>query len=311
MNLRDLQYLIAVADTRHFGKAASLCFVSQPTLSGQIKKLEKELGITIFERTNRSVEITQAGKEILLHARLMMEQADAIKQLAISFSDPLAGPLRVGAIPTISPYLMPRILRPLQKEHPQMRLYISEEQTDTLIQRLHDHEIDAAILATDHPETDFKKIKLYIEPFWLAFPQKHPLYTKDEITQTDLDNTELLLLSEGHCLAQQALQACHLTERNQQSEEMANLRASSLETLLQLVAAGYGTTLVPALALSGSWVSGRGIITRELNLENTWRQVSLYYRPGFPRVKALQVLSHLILKNLPNTVIKDEKNPLI
>ncbi len=306
MNLRDLQYLIAVAETRHFGKAAQACFVSQPTLSGQIKKLEQELGVTIFERTNRSVEITPVGQGILLHARLMMEQADAIKQLAISFSDPLAGPLRIGAIPTISPYLMPLILKPLQKTHPQMRLVISEEQTDTLLQRLHDHEIDAAILATSHPETDFKKINLYREPFWIAFPQKHPFYTLDDISQQDLDSTELLLLSEGHCLAQQSMQACHLTERSQQGSDMANLRASSLETLLQLVAAGYGTTLVPALALAGSWASGRGIITRELNLPDTWRDVALYYRPSFPRINALEALSQTILSNLPNTVKKNQ-----
>jgi len=303
MNLRDLQYLIAVAEKRHFGKAAESCFVSQPTLSGQIKKLEQELGITLFERTNRSVEITPVGQGILQHARLMMEQADAIKQLAQSFSDPLAGPLKLGAIPTISPYLMPLILKPLQQQYPQMRLIISEEQTDVLLQRLQNHEIDAALLATDHPETDFKKIKLYREPFWIAFPQKHAFYTQEEITQQDLDNSDLLLLSEGHCLAQQAMQACHLSERKQQGE-MANLRASSLETLLQLVSAGYGTTLIPALALTGSWVSGRGIITRELNLADTWRDISLYYRASFPRLTALETLTTTILSSLPNTVKK-------
>ncbi|MDJ0831963.1 MAG: LysR substrate-binding domain-containing protein [Gammaproteobacteria bacterium] len=301
MNLRDLQYLIAVAETHHFGKAAERCFVSQPTLSGQIKKLEQELGITIFERTNRSVEITPAGAQILDHARLIMEQADAIRQLAQSYQDPVAGPLRVGAIPTISPYLMPLILQPLQHEHPQMRLVISEEQTDTLLQRLHHHEIDAAILATEHTDNDFDVIPLYREPFWLAHPQKHPFYTKEEITQQDLDDSELLLLAEGHCLAQQAMELCHLQNRPQQ-QDMANLRASSLETLMQLVAAGYGTTLVPALALTGSWVSGRGVITRELDLPNSWRQISLYYRRSFPRQQALQALAEIIKLNLPNTV---------
>ncbi len=301
MNLRDLQYLIAVAETHHFGKAAERCFVSQPTLSGQIKKLEQELGVVLFERTNRSVEITPAGEQILAHARLIMEQADAIRQLAQSFQDPVAGPLRVGAIPTISPYLMPLILQPLQHKHPQMRLVISEEQTDTLLQRLHHHEIDAAILATDHQDSDFASIPLYREPFWLAHPQKHPFYTKEEITQQDLDDSELLLLAEGHCLAQQAMELCHLQDRPAQPD-MANLRASSLETLMQLVAAGYGTTLVPALALTGSWVSGRGVITRELNLPNSWRQISLYHRRSFPRDQALQALAQIIKDNLPNTV---------
>ncbi len=305
MNLRDLEYLIAVAETQNFRQAAQRCFVSQPTLSGQIKKLEDELGITLFERTNRSVEITPAGYSVLEHARLMMEQKDAIKLLAQSFQDPIAGPLNLGAIPTISPYLMPLILKPLQQAYPQMRLVLAEEQTDILLQRLHDHEIDAAILATEHPETDFVNIPLYREPFWLAHPQKHPFYTQEEITQDDLDNTELLLLAEGHCLAQQALEVCHMEERQQQGE-WANLRASSLETLLQLVAAGYGTTLVPALALSGSWTTGSGIITRELNLPNTWRQVSLFYRPTFPRTQALQAISQTLKANLPNTVIINE-----
>lgn len=301
MNLRDLKYLIAVAETHHFGKAAQRCFVSQPTLSGQIKKLEQELGVTVFERTNRSVEITPAGEGILEHARLIMEQADAIKQLAQSFKDPLAGPLRVGAIPTISPYLMPLILKPLQKKYPQMRLILSEEKTDSLLRRLKNHEIDAAILATDHPETDFKVIPLFKEPFWLAHPQKHPFYTKDEITQQDLNNTELLLLSEGHCLAQQAMEVCHIHERKQQGD-LANLRAASLETLLQLVSAGYGSTLVPALALTGSWTSGRGIITRQLNLPDAWRRVSLFYRSSFPRKAAMDALVQTIKSCLPNTV---------
>ncbi|MBC8212821.1 MAG: LysR family transcriptional regulator [Gammaproteobacteria bacterium] len=303
MNLRDLQYLIALAETHHFGKASQRCFVSQPTLSGQIKKLEQELGITIFERNNRSVEITTAGEGILSHARIILEQADAIRQLALSYKDPTAGALRIGAIPTISPYLMPLILKPLQAKYAQMKLIISEEQTDTLLQRLKNHEIDAAILATQHPELDFSVIPLYKEPFWLAYPPNHAFYNQEEITQQDLDNTQLLLLSEGHCLAQQAMQACHLSERPEQGG-MANLRASSLETLLQLVAVGYGTTLIPALSLTGSWISGRGVVTRELSLPNTWRQVSLYYRPSYPRIAALEALQQIIKANLPNTVEK-------
>lgn len=301
MNLRDLQYLITVAETQHFGKAAQRCFVSQPTLSGQIKKLERELGVILFERSNRSVQITAIGESILAHARLIMEQVDAIRQQSLSCQDPLIGPLRIGAIPTISPYLMPLILKPLQKHHPQMHLVLSEEQTETLLQRLHRHEIDAALVATEHAETDFKSIALFKEPFWLAHPLKHPFYYKEEITQKDLDNTELLLLSEGHCLAQQAMEVCHMSERKQQGE-MANLRASSLETLLQLVSVGYGSTLVPALALAGPWISGRGIATRELHLPHAWRHVSLLYRASFPRIPALEALVNIIKSNLPNTV---------
>jgi len=301
MNLRDLRYLVTVAETRHFGKPAQQCFVSQPTLSGQIKKLELDLGVVIFERTRRSVDITPAGEGILVHARQILEQADAIQQLARSFQDPVAGPLRLGAIPTISPYLMPLILKPLQKDFPQMRLVLSEEKTDSLLTRLSKHEIDAALLATEHPECDFKSVDLFREPFWLAFPRNHAFYTKDEITRQDLVDTELLLLSEGHCLARQVMDVCHLQERTQPGE-LANLRAASLETLLQLVGAGYGSTLVPALAMAGSWTTGSGIATQQLHLPDAWRRVTLYYRDSFPRMEALRALISTIQANLPNTV---------
>ena len=155
VNLRDLKYLVVLADTRHFGQAAERCFVSQPTLSGQIKKLEAELGVTIFERTRRSVKITPLGEAIVAQARQVLEQADALVQLAQSNRDPLVGPLRMGAIPTLSPYLMPLILKPLKKRYPQIKLVLSEELTDTLLARLGKHEIDAALLATPVEDPDF------------------------------------------------------------------------------------------------------------------------------------------------------------
>lgn len=301
MNLRDLKYIIAVAETRHFGRAAERCFVSQPTLSGQIKKLEEELGVTVFERTNRSVEVTPVGEAILIHARQMMEQADAIEQLAQAHQDPLAGPLRVGAIPTLSPYLIPLILVPLKKRYPQVRLVLSEEITDTLLRRLHNHEIDAVLLATPVEEPDLEVIPLFDEPFWLAHPRKHPLYNKEDITRKDLDGLELLLLAEGHCLAKQTMEVCRMKARSEQGE-MADLRASSLETLLQLVGAGFGSTLVPALAVSGSWTTDTGIIARPLAVKDAYRTISLVFRNSFPRREAVEALAQIIRDNLPNTV---------
>jgi len=301
MNLRDLKYIIAVAETQHFGQAAERCFVSQPTLSGQVKKLEEELGVTIFERTNRSVEVTPVGEAILMHARQIMEQADAIEQLARASQDPLAGPLRIGAIPTLSPYLMPLILLPLKKQHPQMQLVLSEELTETLLERLQNHEIDAALLATPVEQPDLVSIPLFDEPFWVAYPRKHPFYNKEKITRKDLENEPLLLLAEGHCLADQAMEVCHLTERRQQGE-LADLRAASLETLIQLVAAGFGTTLVPALAMRGSWTTGSGVVAQPLALPDASRRVSLVFRSSFPRVAALNALTAIIRDNLPNTV---------
>lgn len=301
MNLRDFKYVITVADTHHFGRAAERCFVSQPTLSGQIKKLEEELGVTIFERTKRSVEVTPVGAEIIALARRLLEQADAIEQLARAHRDPLAGPLRVGAIPTLSPYLMPLILRPLKSAYPQMKLVLSEEVTDTLVERLQNHEIDAALLATPVDAPDLDAMPLFDEPFWLAHPRNHPLYDKDEITREDLESLDLLLLADGHCLAKQAMDVCGLADRRERGE-MSDLRAASLETLLQLVGAGFGSTLVPALATGGAWMTGSGIIARQLNLPDTYRRVSMVFRRSFPRRAALEAFAGIIRDNLPNTV---------
>lgn len=301
MNLRDIKYILAVAETRHFGKAAERCFVSQPTLSGQIKKLEDQLGVVIFERTNRSVEVTPIGEEILGHARLLVEQADAIEQVARAHQDPLAGPLRVGAIPTLSPYLMPLVLVPLKRRCPQLKLVLFEETTEALLRRLDQHELDAALLATPTPNPDLTSIPLFDEPFWLAHPRKHPLYDKDDITQDDLESIDLLLLSEGHCLSHQVMEVCKLADRPR-TGEMADLRAASLETLLQLVGAGFGCTLVPALAIRGSWMTDSGIIARRLDLPDAKRRISLVFRRSFPRRAALETFAEVTLEQLPNTV---------
>jgi LysR family hydrogen peroxide-inducible transcriptional activator len=301
MNLRDLKYIVAVAETRHFGRAAARCFVSQPTLSGQIKKLEDQLGVIVFERTNRSVDVTPVGEAIVARARLALEQAEAIEQLARAHQDPLAGPLRIGAIPTLSPYLMPLILVPLRRLYPQTRLVLSEEITESLLARLHHHEIDAALLATPVDDPDLAEIPLFDEPFWLAHPRTHRLQDKDEITAQDLEEIDLLLLAEGHCLTHQVMEVCHLVDR-EQTGELADLRAASLETLLQLVGAGFGCTLVPALAIRGGWMTDTGIIARRLNLPDACRRISLVFRRSFPRRPALEAFAGVIRDHLPNTV---------
>jgi LysR family hydrogen peroxide-inducible transcriptional activator len=298
MNLRDLKYFIALAETRHFGQAAARSFVSQPTLSGQIKKLEDELGVALFERTKKHVALTPLGGALLPHARRAVEEAEALTQLARASQDPLAGPLRLGVIPTLSPYLMPLVLAPLRRQHPQLRLVLTEELTEHLLERLHRHELDAALIATPAKDAELTARVLFDEPFWLAIPRKHPLYTKDNIVRRDLDQLDLLLLSEGHCLAEQAMEVCHLRERAQAGEQ-ADLRAASLDTLLQLVGAGMGATLLPALALRSA---GAGVVTRPLEVPDAYRRVSLVWRRSFPRVAAVEALAGVILAHLPNTV---------
>lgn len=301
MNLRELLYIIAVAETKHFGKAADRCFVSQPTLSGQIKKLEDELGVAIFERTNRSVVITPVGQEIVNHARQIIQQAEVIRQLAEGHKDPLSGELHIGAIPTLSPYLMPLILLPVKKQFPQMNLILNEEKTENLLQRLQDHQIDAALIATAVDEGDFETIPLFDEPFWVAYSRSHHFYTKDKIVIRDIQKENLLLLAEGHCLADQAMEICQIKSR-QLNKQTAGLRASSLETLIQLVKANYGITLLPALALLGSWSSGSGVVAQPLANAKASRRISLVFRHSFPRRIAIETLAQIILDHLPNTV---------
>lgn len=303
MNLRDLKYLIAVAETRHFGKAAERCFVSQPTLSSQIKKLEEQLGIVIFERTNRSVEITSAGEEIIGHARKCIEHADVIVQTAKIHQDPLAGQLRIGAIPTLSPYLIPLIFQPLKKNYPQLHPIFSDEVTRMLESRLDNHEIDVAVLATPVTDKSFEEIPLFDEPFWLIHPPQHALYTKDEITAEDLRSVDMLLLSDEHCLSGQIIEVCRLDQQPKQ-REMDELRAFGLETLIQFVSTGLGCTLVPALAVHGGRMTGSGVIARKIDVPDACRQIRLIYRRNFPRKKAIHALADTILQTLPNTVRK-------
>lgn len=301
MNLRDLEYLLAVAETRHFGHAADRCHVSQPTLSGQIKKLEQTLGVRLFERSNKKVTVTPIGERILEHARKALVQADLIRQIAATHQDPLAGPFRLGVIPTLGPYIVPLILKPLREQVPQMQLVLIEEMTGPLTERLDSHQLDAVLLATPPENEQFRCIELFDEPFWLALHRDDPLYQAESIDAKQLAKLRLLLLSDGHCLANQVLSVCGQQEIEPGHTDN-DLRAASLDTLLQLVAAGYGSTLVPAMAMRGGWLTDMGIIARPLDVPNAFRRVRLVYRDSFPRPTAVAMLADIIRQGLPNTV---------
>lgn len=300
MNLQELKYLVALAETRHFGRAAARCFVSQPTLSSQIRKLEEELGVPLFERQGRTPAITPVGSAVLAHARAVLEHTAAIRELAQTQRDPLAGSLRLGVIPTLSPYLIPLLLAPLRAAAPELRLLPSEEVTETLLRRLRDGELDAALLGTATTAPELVAWPLFEEPFWLAFPRNHPLYRRDEIRRRDLDEAELLFLADDHCLARQTMAVCGIDDRRETA--LSDLRATSLETLLQLVGAGLGATLVPALALRGAWTTDTGVVTRPLRIAAARRRIDLVFRASFPRRAALAVLARAIQSCLPNTV---------
>ena len=301
MNLRDLEYLVAVSENLHFGKAAARCFVSQPTLSGQIHKLEDELGFVLFERTNRSVHVTPIGQKVVAHARQILEQAQAIRSLSSEQKDPLAGPLRIGAIHTLSPYLVPLFMIQLTEAHPELSLELTEATTDQLLSQLNDHQIDGALLATAPPDDDLKEIGLFREPFWLAHPRDHVLYEKDEITLEDLKDERILLLSQEHCLTEQVTSACRIANRAL-AGTVPRLNASSLDTLVQLVGMGLGVTLVPALSVHGGRLAADGVVLREVEIPDAYREIRLVYRSSFPRLSALKLFADIVCDVLPNTV---------
>jgi len=301
MNLRDLEYLVAVSENLHFGKAAARCFVSQPTLSGQIHKLEDELGFVLFERTNRSVHVTPIGQKVVAHARQILEQAQAIRSLSGEQKDPLAGPLRIGAIHTLSPYLVPLFMIQLTEAHPELSLELTEATTDQLLSQLNDHQIDGALLATAPPDDDLKEIGLFREPFWLAHPRDHVLYEKDEITLEDLKDERILLLSQEHCLTEQVTSACRIANRGL-AGTVPRLNASSLDTLVQLVGMGLGVTLVPALSVHGGRLAADGVVLREVEIPDAYREIRLVYRSSFPRLSALKLFADIVCDVLPNTV---------
>lgn len=245
MNIRDLQYFAAVADLEHFGQAAERCFVSQPTLSGQIKKLEAELDVTLFERNNRHVMLTETGAEILRSANRILREVETIHDVAKSQRDPLSGKFRLGAFPTLAPYLLPEIVPGVKESLPNIRLILIEEKTAVLIDKLLAGEIDAALLALPIHETQLETTPLFDDEFLLAVSNDHALADRNDVNQKSISEYPLLLLEEGHCLRDQALEVCSLNRIAEDQE----FRATSLETLRQMVKAGTGITFMPQIAV--------------------------------------------------------------
>ena len=295
MNLRDLEYVIAVAETGHFGQAADQCHVSQPTLSGQIKKLEDELGITLFERGRGGARLTATGKAVLEQAKLALRAATEIRNLAQAAQDPLAGEFRLGLIPTVAPYLIPRFVARLRDALPDLSIIYREDITERLVADLEAADIDAAILATP-PETDaLEAIPLYTEPFRLVFPDGHTLSSLAHLRMADVDRDDVLLLTEGHCFRDQALAICDVPSRT------TSLRATSLETLINLVAQGQGVTLVPALAMSGL-SDELGLQDRRLEDDGAAREINLTIRKSLPRRALVDRIAEIIRSGLPESV---------
>ena len=290
MNLQDLRYLVAVAETRHFGRAAQECNVSQPTLSSQIRKLEEELGVMLLERTNKRVDLTPVGSQILIHAREALAQAAHMQAVASAARDPLVGSIKLGVIPTLAPYLMPLILKPLRKQYPGLAIELWEDQTRALIEGLRNHRLDAALLATPADAPEITEIALFDEPLLAALPSHHKMAKAKTVSEQSL-SAELLVLADGHCLSNQALAACGGKTGPGRNALQSSMQAATMETLVNLVAAGYGATLIPALA-AGS-LGHLDIVLLPLSGHSS-RTIRLASRPGFPRPQALRALEKVI-----------------
>jgi len=282
LSLRALGYLVALAESRHFGKAAERCFVSQPTLSAQLKKLEDQLGVQLVER-GQQVRLTDIGERVVERARRVLDEAREIEELARNFQDPLAGELRVGLIPTVGPYLLPHIAGPLRERFPHLKLLLLEHQTHHLVELLKSGEIDVGILALPIPAERLVTRALYSESFQVALPSGHRLARRRRLSLDDLDGETVLLLEEGHCLRDQALAACRLAR----IREAPDFRATSLETLRQMVAAGVGITLLPSLAVDPQGARAPAMAVRRFRDPEPSRTIAAAWRPGCAREETI------------------------
>jgi LysR family hydrogen peroxide-inducible transcriptional activator len=274
MSLRELQYLVALADHRNFRRAAEFCLVSQPTLSTQIRKLEDELGVILFERSPRNVMLTAAGQDIVTRARRILNEVAAIKDVAKRLSAPEAGMLRLGIFPTLGPYLLPHVMPGIKERFPQLELFLTEEKSDPLLEQLQNGKLDAAILALPVHDAQLQTALLFEEPFLLAVPNNHELAKRQCLRIAELAQYNLLLLEDGHCLRDQALAVCDRSG----SRETTGFRATSLETLRQMVMAGIGMTLIPALAAHSMAPYSRPVHLLAFEDANPSRKIALVWR---------------------------------
>lgn len=300
MTLQELRYLVALADKGHFVRAAEACHVGQSTLSTQLKKLEDYLNVTLFERNKHRLQLTPIGEQIVAQARIALSVVGQIKELARRDHDPMSGPLRLGVIPTLGPYLIPHLLPGIRDRFPDLHLFLREDLTSHLLERLRHGQLDALLLALPLRGDDIDTLELFHESFVVALPSGHRLATQREVTQSDLARENLLLLEEGHCMRDQALAIC----AEQPTDQREELKATSIETLRQMVAAGVGCTLLPQLAsLPGAGsLRDDAVLIRRFAPPQPTRTIGLAWRRHFPRESTLRALGELIRERLPPDV---------
>lgn len=290
MNLRAMHYLVTLADVRHFSRAAELCHVSQPTLSTQIRKLEEELDVQLVERSPRRVMLTEVGREIVERARVLLAEANTIKSIARRSHDPHSGTLRLGIFPTLAPYFLPHVVPEVRRRFPRLTLRLSEEKTEDVISMLTQGRLDAGLLALPVDVEQFTTEALFEEPFVLAVPESHPLAAKSLISMQDLEKEELLLLEDGHCLRDHALEVCQLAG----AHERLDFHATSMETLRQMVAAGTGITLMPVLAVKPPVAHTENLVIRPFAEPVPKRTIALVWRKSSAMSGFLEELAGIL-----------------
>ena len=294
MTLTELRYLVAVARERHFGRAAEACHVSQPTLSVAIKKLEEELDVKLFERGGSEVSVTALGQELVRQAQVVIEQAALMREIAKRGRDPLAGPLRLGVIYTIGPYLLPALVRQVIARTPQMPLLLQENFTVKLLEMLRTGELDCAILAEPFPDTGLALAALYDEPFRVVVPSSHALATRQVISAEELKRETLLLLGNGHCFRDHVLEVCPEFARFASGAEgiQKSFEGSSLETIKHMVASGLGITVLPELSVPRD---APHLHTLNFSAPVPSRRVVLAWRRSFTRYEAIAALRNAVM----------------
>ncbi|MFZ1309337.1 MAG: LysR substrate-binding domain-containing protein [Candidatus Microthrix parvicella] len=299
MNIQDLRYVVAVDDHRHFGRAAEACFVSQPTLSSQLRKLEDSLGVELFERAPRKVMPTTVGRLIIHHARGVLVEVDQIEALAKAAREPGTATLRVGVFPTLAPYLLPHVVTPLHRRFPDVELLWVEEKTDEVVEGLLNGRLDAGLLALPVVEAQLHREPLFTEDFVLAVPADHELADAQSVGTDVLVGADVLLLTEGHCLRDQALEVCSLVG----AAERHGFRATSLETLRQMVAAGVGVTLLPKLSVSPPVAQSADVRTVAFETPAPSREIAMFWRRTSVHAELLAQLA-AVIADLPAELVQ-------
>ena len=288
--LKQLKYLCSVAENQHFGQAAKACYVSQSTLSAGIQELEETLGVSLVERNNRNVLLTTIGKDVVDRAHDILVDVEDLVSMCAAAGEPFSGKMRLGVIPTIAPFLLPRLLRKLRSEHPDFKLFIREDLSQNLLDALYAGELDVLLLALPFPAENVDVMSLLDDDFLLASPPEHPLSRKKNVRTTDLKGESLLLLEDGHCLREHALEACKLRD----SQISIPYQATSLSTIVQMVANGIGITLLPSMSVEAGITAGTDLVVQHFDQPGVAREVGLMWRKKTPRQTEFRMLGEFV-----------------